>query len=118
MSKIRVIIWDLPTRVFHWLFVASFVLAWLTYDDNRFLFVYVYAGYMFLGLLIFRFLWGVVGTYYARFHTFAYDWTSVSAYLKGLLNGQAMGHIGHNTAGGWAIFIMLALGVLVSIAGL
>lgn len=111
------IIWDAPTRVFHWLLLASFAVAWLTYDDNRFLFFHVFGGYVFFGLLVFRFIWGVIGTHYARFHTFAYDWSSVSQYLKALLTGSAARHIGHNPAGGWAIFLMLFLGLLVSIAG-
>ncbi|MGD8570659.1 MAG: cytochrome b, partial [Gammaproteobacteria bacterium] len=63
------IIWDAPTRVFHWLLLASFAVAWLTYDDNRFLFFHVFGGYVFFGLLVFRFIWGVIGTHYARFHT-------------------------------------------------
>ena len=111
-------IWDLPTRVFHWLLVTSFAAAWISYDDNRFLFFHVFAGYVFFGLLLFRLFWGIYGTRYAKFRTFAYDWSSVTAYLKGLLNGEAMRHIGHNPAGGWAIFLMLILGLFVSIAGL
>lgn len=110
-------IWDLPTRVFHWLLVAGFTIAWLTYDDNRFLYLHVFAGYVFLGLLLFRLLWGLIGTHYARFHTFAHDWTSVSEYLLSMLNGSAMRYIGHNPAGGWAIFLMLILGLCVSITG-
>jgi len=118
MKAAPAIIWDLPTRVFHWLLVTSFALAWITFDDNRYLFAHVYAGYLFLSLLIFRFVWGVVGTYYARFRTFAYDWASGADYLKGLLSGKASRHIGHNPVGGWAIFIMLALGLLIGITGL
>lgn len=113
----KALIWDLPTRVFHWLLVIAFVVAWISYDDNRFLFFHVFAGYTFLGLLVFRLVWGVIGTHYARFHSFAYDWKSVTAYLVGLLNGRAMRHIGHNPAGGWAIFLLLVLGLLMSIAG-
>ncbi|MGD8639927.1 MAG: cytochrome b/b6 domain-containing protein, partial [Gammaproteobacteria bacterium] len=113
----RYIIWDLPTRVFHWLVVAAFAVAWLTYDDNRFLYVHVFSGYVLLGLLVFRLIWGFIGTHYARFHTFAHDWKSVTEYLLGLLNGKAMRHIGHNPAGGWAIFLMLALGLGVGITG-
>ena len=116
-TKIAVI-WDLPTRLFHWFLVLSFAIAWLTYDDNRFLFVHVYAGYVFFGLLLFRFVWGVVGTHYARFHTFAHDWSSVSDYLKGLLSGRATRYIGHNPIGGWAIFLMLALGLVIGVTGL
>jgi len=111
------VIWDLPTRLFHWLMVLSFAIAWLSYDDNRFLFVHVFAGYIFLGLLLFRFLWGFIGTQYARFHSFSSDWSSVTAYLKALLNGTAMRHIGHNPAGGWAIFVMLFMGIIMSLAG-
>ena len=113
----KVVIWDLPTRVFHWLFLGSYVLAWLTYDDNRFLYIHVFAGYVFLGLLVFRLIWGFIGTHYARFHSFAHDWDSVTDYLKGLLNGRAMRYIGHNPAGGYAIFAMLVLGLFVTVTG-
>lgn len=117
-SSTRVVIWDLPTRIFHWLLLSSFLIAWLTYEDNRFLFVHVYGGYVFFSLLVFRFIWGVVGSHHARFHTFAHDWDSVSEYLKGLLTGQATRYIGHNPIGGWAIFLMLALGVIISVTGM
>lgn len=112
------VIWDLPTRLFHWLVVLCFAIAWLTYDDNRFLYVHVFSGYVFLALLFFRFLWGFIGTHYARFHTFAHDFKSVTEYLLSMLNGKAMRYIGHNPAGGWAIFLMLALGLTVGVTGL
>lgn len=114
----KVVIWDLPTRIFHWLLLASFLLAWLTYADNRFLYFHVFAGYVFLSLLVFRLVWGFIGTHYARFHSFAHNWSSVSEYLKGLLNGQAMRYVGHNPVGGYAIFAMLILGFIVSVTGL
>ena len=113
----RAVIWDLPTRLFHWLVVLCFALAWLTYDDNRFLYVHVFSGYVFLALLVFRLLWGFVGTHYARFVSFAHDFNSVTEYLLSMLNGKAMRYIGHNPAGGWAIFLMLALGLTVGITG-
>ena len=113
----RVLVWDFPTRIFHWLFVIGFSLAWITSENDLFLYEHVYAGYLFFGLLIFRFLWGWIGSYYALFRSFAYDWPSVTAYLKGLLSGEAERHIGHNPAGGWAIFAMLFLSILVSISG-
>jgi len=113
-----ILIWDLPTRIFHWVLALSFTFAWLTYDDNRYLFAHVYAGYVFISLLLFRLVWGIIGSRYAQFRTFAYNWPSVQAYLKGLLTGQASRYIGHNPAGGWAIFVMLILGFIVSIAGI
>lgn len=114
----RVLVWDLPTRVFHWCLLISFSAAWLTAENDRFLYHHVFAGYSFFGLLIFRLLWGMIGTYYARFRSFSYDWPSVTAYLKGLITGQASRHLGHNPAGSWAIFAMLAMGLLISITGL
>ena len=61
----RIFVWDLPTRIFHWLLVASFVGAWLTYDDNRYLYAHTFAGYTFFGLLSFRLLWGMAGSRHA-----------------------------------------------------
>jgi cytochrome b len=114
----KTLVWDLPTRLFHWLLAAAFIAAWLTHEDNRFLDIHVFAGYLFLGLLLFRLAWGVIGSHYARFHTFAHRWPTVWAYTRGLLTGEASRYLGHNPAGGWAIFLMLALGLLVSISGL
>lgn len=113
----HVLVWDVPTRVFHWLFVLAFAAAWIVSENDRFLYEHVFAGYVFFGLLIFRFLWGWIGSHYALFRSFAYDWPSVTAYLKGLLNGEADRHIGHNPAGGWAIFAILLLSLLIAITG-
>lgn len=117
-SHARVVIWDLPTRVFHWLLLVGFAIAFLTSEDSRYLYAHVFGGYLFFGLLVFRFVWGAIGSHYARFRAFAYDWPSVTAYLKGLLTGRAARHIGHNPAGGWAIFAMLGLGLAIAVTGL
>ena len=117
-SSGKIIVWDLPTRIFHWLLVSGFITAWLSSDDNRYLDIHVFAGYSFFGLLMFRFLWGAVGSHYARFRAFAYDWPSAFAYVKALMSGQAGRYLGHNPAGSWAIFIMLALGICVALSGM
>ena len=116
-NSVEVVIWDAPTRVFHWLFVISFAIAYVTHESDRFLFHHVYAGYLFIGLIAFRLVWGFWGTHHARFRSFAYDWPSVSAYLKGLITGSASRYIGHNPAGSWAIFLMLTLSVLITVTG-
>jgi len=118
MNGQRILVWDLPTRAFHWMLVAAFFVALLTSDDNRYLDVHVFGGYVFLALLVFRVLWGAVGSYYARFRAFAYDFTSARQYLKALATGRAARYIGHNPAGSWAIFAMLALGLIVAVTGL
>lgn len=109
-------IWDLPTRLFHWLLVTSFIMAWLSQGDDRYLVIHVFAGYLFLGLLIFRLIWGFIGSDYARFRSFCFGYTAVWDYLKHL--GHSPTFLGHNPAGSWAIFALLTLGLIVSATGL
>ena len=59
MNKQRILVWDLPTRVFHWLLAASFLGAFLTAESERYRDIHVVLGYTVLGLVAFRFLWGL-----------------------------------------------------------
>jgi cytochrome b len=111
-------VWDLPTRLFHWLFAGSFAVAWFTREQDRYLDLHVFAGYLFFGLLLFRLIWGFVGGRYARFSAFGYRWRSARDYLLATLRDNAPRHLGHNPAGSWAIFLMFALGLIVSLSGL
>jgi cytochrome b len=111
-------VWDLPTRVFHWLFALSFVVAFITHDADRYLDIHVFAGYVFFALLIFRLVWGIIGSKYARFHSFFFSIGETVAYLRGLLQGRPTHYLGHNPAGSWAIFLLLGLGAVVAISGL
>lgn len=113
-----VLIWDLPTRVFHWLLAISFFLAWLTHESSRFLDVHVFAGYLFAALVAFRLLWGVLGGRYARFNAFAWSLRDASTYVIHALRGRARRHLGHNPAGSWAIYALLALGLAVAVTGI
>ena len=92
----RVLVWDLPTRLFHWLLAGSFALAWFTREHDRFLDIHVYAGYLFLGLLLFRLVWGFAGGSYARFRAFGYRPGEARDYLLATLRGSAQRHLGHN----------------------
>lgn len=113
-----VLVWDVPTRVFHWLLVTAFVMAWLSYEDNRYLDVHTFAGYTFLGLLIFRLIWGVFGTHYARFSQFGYGPREVFGYIKGLFGEDLRHYVGHNPVGAWAIFALITFGLVLTISGL
>ncbi len=117
MNNPRVLVWDLPTRVFHWLLALSFVGAFATADSERLRDVHVILGYTMLGLVAFRLLWGVIGTRYARFRSFAFGPRSVIAYLKSLFTRDPQHHTGHNPAGSWAILALLALTVLAGATG-
>ncbi len=113
-----ILVWDVPTRVFHWLLVIAFAIAWLSYEDNRYLDTHIFSGYTFLGLLIFRLIWGVFGTHYARFQQFSYNSTEVISYIKGLFGEDLRHYVGHNPAGAWAIFALIGFGLALTLSGL
>lgn len=113
----RILVWDLPTRWFHWLLALSFAGAWLTAESERYSDLHVMLGYTLLGLIAFRLLWGFVGTRYARFADFAYSPATVVRYVKSLFARQPEHFLGHNPAGAVAIFLLLALGIASGISG-
>ena len=65
-----VLVWDAPTRVGHWLIALSFAGAWLTAESERWRLVHVTLGYTLAALVVFRLVWGLVGTRHARFASF------------------------------------------------
>jgi cytochrome b len=117
MNKQRILVWDLPTRVFHWLLAASFLGAWLSAESERFRDIHVVLGYTVLGLVAFRLVWGLIGTRYARFSSFPIAPRRVLRYLKSLLTPAPQHHVGHNPAGSLAIYALLALALLVGASG-
>ena len=112
------LIWDIPTRLFHWTLAGSFALAWLTAESDAWLSVHVFAGYLMLGLVAFRVLWGFAGSHFSRFASFWFGPKAALAYLKDVTTGRAERHVGHNPAGSLAIYLLLALVVLVGVAGI
>ena len=111
------LVWDLPTRVFHWLLATSFAVAWLSAESERWQLVHVTAGYTVAGLVAFRLAWGLVGTRHARFRAFVRGPRAVWAYLVSLLRGRPEHHAGHNPAGALAIVALLALAALTAGTG-
>jgi cytochrome b len=114
----KVLVWDVPTRIFHWSLAASFAGAYLTAESERYRDIHVALGYVMLGLILFRLVWGFTGTAYARFGSFLYSPAQVVAYVRSLFSPQPQHHVGHNPAGGVAIFLLLTLGLLISVSGL
>jgi cytochrome b len=68
-------------------------------------------------VITFRLVWGVVGTRYARFTSFAFGPRAVLRYLRSLATLRSMRYLGHTPAGSWAIWLMLLLGLLVGVSG-
>lgn len=104
--------WDLLVRAGHWLLVGAFVTAWIAGDDDQQ--VHVLAGYTIAGILLVRFLWGLVGPKNARFTAFVRSPAVVLRDLRSLFRGEPEAHPGHNPAGGWMVVaLLLALTVQV-----
>lgn len=107
----RILVWDVPTRVFHWLLVISFSGAFLTAESERYRDIHVVLGYTLLGLIAFRLLWGFFGTRYAQFRSFLFKPREIAGYLASLAKGKPAHYVGHNPAGSVAVFALLALGI-------
>jgi len=113
----RVRVWDAPVRVFHWLLALCFAGAWLTADSDRWRLLHVTLGYTMVGLIVFRLLWGLIGTRHARFGDFVHGPDAVLRYLRSLVGSQPEHHTGHNPAGGWAVIAMLGLTAITAALG-
>lgn len=115
MSETRkILIWDLPTRLFHWLLVLSIVAlvvtgkaggSWMEWHGRL--------GLLVLGLLVFRLLWGVMGSTYARFAGFFPTPAKVAAYLRGQWHAP-----GHNPLGACSVLALLAVPLFQALTGL
>jgi cytochrome b len=105
-------VWDLPLRVFHWLLVSAFFVAYLT--EYELLTIHVWAGYLVLGLLIFRLLWGFIGNTYARFANFLCSPVKSYAHFKDVIAFKSQRYLGHNPAGA-AMIVLLLIGLLLTV---
>jgi len=107
------LIWDLPTRVFHWMLAACVLGAWLTAESESSRMLHLALGYSAGALVAWRLVWGLVGSRYARFTDFVKSPAAALAYLRAYLpNRRAAStpthYLGHNPAGGWAVLALLA----------
>jgi cytochrome b len=108
---IKVKVWDWPLRLFHWLLVLSFSAAVITGElGGSWADWHGRSGLLLLGLLVFRILWGFIGTTHARFANFWPTPAKILAYVQGRWTGQ-----GHNPLGALAVFALL--GVLAAQVG-
>lgn len=118
----RVLIWDLPTRLFHWLlsggFFAAAVISLALGDDSPFFPYHSIIGLTIALMVCLRIIWGVVGTRYAKFGTFIFGPGAVIEYMKGTLVGGGKRYIGHNPGSALAIFALLALVLAMAVTGI
>ncbi len=109
-------VWDILVRLFHWSLVVTFVVAYVTSEDESIW--HIYSGYAVLGLVVFRILWGLIGSKYARFSDFIYSPTTVFKYIKELMSKNPKHYLGHNPAGGYMVIALLVSLLVVTVSGL
>jgi len=117
--EVKVLVWDLPTRIFHWALALSLAGSWLSHEAKASGFqVHQFLGCLALALVLWRIAWGFTGPPFARFASFVRGPGRVIRYLRSAGEGQESNRLGHNPAGGWAILLMLALVGFQAVSGL
>jgi cytochrome b len=102
-------VWDLPTRLFHWLLALMVVALFITGSmGGNLIERHMQLGYAVLVLLLFRVIWGVMGGYWSRFASFFPTPSRLTAYLKGETH-LPQTHIGHNPLGAFSVFALLLI---------
>ena len=101
-------VWDIPTRLFHWLLVLLIAFSWYTGTEGIMEW-HMRSGYAILTLIVFRLLWGLFGSQTARFAQFVKGPKAVLAYARALLTGHPPHPLGHNPLGTLMIIALLLL---------
>ncbi len=105
--KDKIYVWDPLVRVFHWVLVLAFITSYISGENEWG--IHQYSGYLIIGLITFRVLWGFVGSKHARFADFVRPVPETIDYLKGLFSrgGEEKHFVGHNPAGGLMVIALL-----------
>jgi len=115
-SSENVKVWDIAVRLFHWSLVLSFAVAYLSAEELDE--VHEISGYIVLGLVVFRIIWGFIGSKYARFSDFIYSPAQAISYFKSLREKRPIHYYGHNPLGGYMIIALLICILAISWTGL
>ncbi|WNL44024.1 cytochrome b/b6 domain-containing protein [Dyella sp. BiH032] len=116
-SRQRILVWDLPVRLSHWLMVACFAGAWITAEEDQWRRLHAVLGYTMALLAAFRIFWGVIGTRHAKFKHFVRGPRETWQYVRRMLRGNPPHYTGHNPAGAVAIVALLAMTLAVTFFG-
>ena len=105
-SSFTVRIWDLPTRIFHWVLAACVVGLVVSGNIGGNAMVWHFRlGYVVLALLLFRGVWGFIGGHWSRWSSLPLGWNHVQRYLQGQASSQQIA--GHNPLGSWSVMALL-----------
>jgi cytochrome b len=115
------LVYDLPTRLLHWLFAGLFIgafgIAKIVDDESPIFSYHMLAGFILVFVVILRLLWGIIGTKHSRFTSFTLKPKDLASYFGGILSGDKRKWTGHNPASSWAAIIMFILALGLGITG-
>lgn len=113
----RILVWDIPVRLTHWLLLVCFTGAYITAEEDSYRYLHLTFGYTMAALVCFRIFWGVIGSEHALFKDFVRGPRAVIRYLRSLLTRSPERYIGHNPAGAMAILALLGLPLIITSLG-
>jgi cytochrome b len=103
-------VWDLPTRLFHWLLVLLVIVSFATGNiGGNAMQYHARSGFVILALLLFRLVWGLLGSQPSRFKTFLKGPGAVLRYAATTLRREPECHLTHNPLGGWSVAALLTV---------
>lgn len=106
----RVRVWDLPTRLFHWVLMGCVVGSVVSAKIGGNAMTWHFRlGYVVFALLAFRLLWGLMGGRWSRFASFLYAPATTLRYLRGQSRPDEHLDVGHSPTGALSVFALLAL---------
>ncbi|HOY35557.1 cytochrome b/b6 domain-containing protein [Piscinibacter sp.] len=109
-DAVRVRVWDLPTRLFHWVLAACVIGSVVSAKIGGNAMVWHFRlGYVVFTLLAFRLLWGMVGGRWSRFGSFVYAPATLLRYLRGGSRAEEHHEVGHSPLGALSVFALLVI---------
>ncbi len=117
-------IWDVPTRLFHWLIVLLIAVSYVSISladgpsAGVWMRIHMLSGETMLGLLLFRLAWGFIGSDTARFAHFLHSPAAAFRHLRSFFRREPDTQVGHNEAGGWMVIGLLLLLAFQVVTGL
>lgn len=116
-AQTKTLVWDRFVRFFHWSLVITFALAYWSAKAGKHE-LHAWLGYFLVVLVLARLVWGMIGSFHARFSNFVHSPTIVLRYLKAIATNHPRRFLGHNPAGGIMVVALLATLVCITFTGL
>jgi cytochrome b len=119
VSTARIRVWDLPTRIFHWVLATLVVFSFTTgHIGGRWLEWHMRSGFTILALLVFRIAWGIFGSETSRFASFVRGPGAFLAHARDIARHKPRRVIGHNPMGAWMAVFLVAILLAQAVSGL